>query len=74
MGPFLWSLHRHPMGKSGNVTGVMGISDPEILNNPMRLQKKNIGASGYSRYRKKSSKTKEWLGLVMFLQVPGLCH
>lgn len=42
-----------PIGKSGNVTGVMGISNPEILNNPMRLQKRTLVASGYSRYRKK---------------------
>lgn len=42
LGPFLWDLHRHPIRKSGNVTGVMGISNPEISNNLMRLPEKTL--------------------------------
>lgn len=74
VGPFLWSLHRLPRGKSGNVTGVMGISNPEILNNPVRLQKRTLVLLATPGIGKKSSKTKEWLSLVMFLHVPELCH
>lgn len=47
------------MGKSRNVAGVMGISNPEILNNGYEIKNQDIKCFWLLQVEQKSCKTKE---------------